>query len=68
MTGSIGINLVLLLAGMTLLIFNKRLSFYYYQNRPKLEDYVQILNVRQRILILGVVSTFLGVAGFMELF
>jgi hypothetical protein len=68
MPGGIWVSLLLLFIGIILVAFNVRRSNYYYLNRPKIEDYVQFLNIRDRILILGTIVTLLGIAGALHYF
>lgn len=52
-------GIVFFIIGLALLIFNKPLSLYFYQNYSK-REYLQIWNIRQRTLIVGAFFTAYG--------
>jgi hypothetical protein len=53
------ISIVMLVGGLTLLIFNKQIGLFLYQNEPKVWNF---LNPRQRVLFIGFVLVLLGVS------
>ena len=60
-------SFIFLILGLALVIFNRPLAVFYDTHRPAFDDHIQILNARQRVLILSVVFTIIGGASGLQL-